>query len=382
MEELQLLLTAVRAAMCDRQDEMDAEPEMWQKVCSLAKAHDLSLITFEGLAHVEFPPNVSRVFLRHGAAAVARYYAQNEAVERLTAALEAAAIDYMPLKGAVLRGYYPNPEWRVGRDVDILVRRADFDRARTVAVGAVTPAKVTEGAHDVGMETADGVRIELHFSLFNGNEGFGDLLSDPFANALNDGEHRYRMPDAELYAYHIAHMAKHFRNGGCGIRAFLDLFLLLQNLAPAALEEARLLLTSAGLDGFDAVVCRQSRVFFGDLEGDDDTQRLARFVAENQAFGSFESGTALAVGRSKGKKKRLRRILGRAFPRYRIMCYLYPVLRRWPILLPICWILRGFRIFSKKDRARFTAASRAVATVSDARVSELALLYQYLKLEG
>lgn len=382
MEELQLLLTAVRAAMFDQKNEMAADAEMWQKVCSLAKAHDLSLTVFEGLTHAELPPDVSRSFLRHGAAAVARFYSQNEAVGRLTAALEAAAIDYMPLKGAVLREYYPNPEWRVGRDVDILVRRSDFERARAVAIGVLASAKVTEGSHDAGFETAEGVRVELHFSLFNGNEGFGDLLSDPFANATAGEGHCYRLSDAALYAYHIAHMAKHFQSGGCGIRAFLDLFLLTQRLAPAAIEEARLLLASAELDGFEAAVCRQSRVFFGDLVGDDDTERLARFVAENRAFGSFESGAALAVGRSKGKKKRLCRILGRAFPRYRIMCYLYPVLRRWPILLPFCWILRGFRVFSKRDRARFAAASRAAVTVSDADVAEISLLYKYLKLEG
>ena len=36
----------------------------------------------------------------------------------------------------------------------------------------------------------------------------------------------YEMSDAFYYFYHIAHMAKHFENGGCGIRPFIDLWIL------------------------------------------------------------------------------------------------------------------------------------------------------------
>ena len=37
---------------------------------------------------------------------------------------------------------------------------------------------------------------------------------------------RYEMTDEFFYFYHIAHMAKHFENGGCGIRPFVDLVVL------------------------------------------------------------------------------------------------------------------------------------------------------------
>ena len=34
------------------------------------------------------------------------------------------------------------------------------------------------------------------------------------------------MTDEMFYFYHIAHMAKHFEEGGCGIRPFIDLWTL------------------------------------------------------------------------------------------------------------------------------------------------------------
>ena len=39
-------------------------------------------------------------------------------------------------------------------------------------------------------------------------------------------EHCYEMTDEMFYFYHIAHMAKHFEEGGCGIRPFIDLWTL------------------------------------------------------------------------------------------------------------------------------------------------------------
>ena len=378
MKELELMLSAVCSAMWGCRTLPPAEPETWSRVCALAKSHDLSQIVLEGLANVTVPAQARELLLRHAAAAISRFYAQNAALERLSFSFDKQGIDYMPLKGAVLRGLYPSPEWRVGRDLDILVRRKDLERARAVATEVLCPVAVGEGSHDVGFKLPDGVRIELHFALFHAEDGMDDLFEDPFSAAIKEEGHRYRMSDAVLYAYHVTHMAKHFRRGGCGIRAFLDLFLLCASMQATDLAKARQMLAQVGLDRFETVVSRQSRVFFEGEQGDEDTARLARFVAENQTFGSFRSQAALLRAEKKGKLGFWRR----AFPSYGVMCYLYPVLRRVPVLLPFCWILRGFRFFSKKDRARFLAATRAAAQVEAADVVEISRVYEYLKPEG
>ena len=376
MQELDLLCSAVQAALNGQTATVPAlEEEAWRRVCALAKAHDLSLPVFEGLSGTPLPDGVTQTFLRHSAATVSRFYAQEAAAKRLYAAFAENGVDYMPLKGSLLRELYPVPEWRTGRDVDVLIRPAALERARAVAIEVLQPVKVTEGYHDVGLETADGARIELHFALFNGDEGFGDLLCDPFAHAVANG-HCYRQTDAALYAYHVAHMAKHFRHGGCGLRAFLDLSLLCRRMSEEAMAQASKLLTTAGLAGFERAVRRLAAVLFEGAQGDEETRRLARFVAENKAFGSVRSQAA--AGHRAGKHS----LLSRIFPPYRIMSRLYPVLRKCPLLLPCCWVLRGFRIFSKKERARFLAASRAAVSVNDNDVAELAQLYQYLQLEG
>lgn len=46
------------------------------------------------------------------------------------------------------------------------------------------------------------------------------------AEPVEGFSHQYKMPDEWFRFYHLAHMAKHVTNGGCGIRPFLDLWIM------------------------------------------------------------------------------------------------------------------------------------------------------------
>ena len=46
------------------------------------------------------------------------------------------------------------------------------------------------------------------------------------AVSAGPGSHRLLLADEMFYFYHIAHMVKHFEVGGCGIRPFLDLWIM------------------------------------------------------------------------------------------------------------------------------------------------------------
>ena len=50
----------------------------------------------------------------------------------------------------------------------------------------------------------------------------------------------------DVYFYHIAHMAKHLQQGGCGIRTFIDLWIL-DNLPTIDTLKRNDLLKSGGL---------------------------------------------------------------------------------------------------------------------------------------
>ena len=61
--------------------------------------------------------------------AVYRYERINYELNCLTEALNQAEMPFIPLKGSILRQYYPEPWMRTSCDIDILVREEDIDAA-------------------------------------------------------------------------------------------------------------------------------------------------------------------------------------------------------------------------------------------------------------
>lgn len=93
----------------------------------------------------------------------------------------------------------------------------------------------------------------------------------------------------------------------------------------------------------------------GTINDEIDTQALdlveAIHVAEEQKhrLDRKEQRKKERQERRKERKKRIRWM----FPEYRYMCSIYPILEKIPILLPFCWIVRGFRmlrIFIRNSR--------------------------------
>ncbi len=98
------------------------------------------------------------------------------ALGEILAALGDTAIQSAVLKGPVLsERLYDDPSVRISTDLDVLVRPADLDRAVDAlrrqgyqAPGGVTERYYRRHHHHVGLESAQGPRVELHFRAFTG----------------------------------------------------------------------------------------------------------------------------------------------------------------------------------------------------------------------
>ena len=383
MRDMDAFLGAVRAGALGLPFAPDGSVN-WRRVYDLAQGHAVTAIAAAGIerAGVELPGDVAGLFLRSVGAGFSRYCSQGMAVDAVTAAFGQEGIDYMPLKSRVLAPLYPSPEWRVGRDVDILVRRSDLPRVRDLVCRVLSVRHVTEGHYDLGVETEEGVRIEFHFALFADDSSHAPAFCDVWETAapLPDAPHHYALPAPQLYLYTVAHMAKHLQNGGCGLRPFLDLFYLRRQMEGEDRAKAKGLLVAAGLDRFAKQAEQLSEVFFADGARTPLLDRLADFVLSNRAFGTYRSTAAAVAARGKRAKGRTAAFFSRAFPSLRVMAFMYPVLRRAPALLPFCWMLRAARAIQPSERTRFWNKVRADGTMSDAEVSALLSLYDELGL--
>ena len=217
--------------------------------------------------------------------------------DRICDCLSDAGIATLPLKGAVMRSYYPEPWMRTGCDIDILVRESQLDAAVALLQEKLSYVPQGKGTHDVAMTAPSGVHLELHFRLMESGE-YGRAavpLATVWETAIpaGKGDLRCRMPDGLFLYYHIAHMAKHFLNGGCGIRPFLDLWVLGRSSSFHS-GEAAPLLVQGGLDTFAQKAGALCSVWFDDAPHDDVTRETEAYLLGGGIYGGI--GNAVAAG--------------------------------------------------------------------------------------
>lgn len=173
---------------------------------------------------------------------VERNKAVNAALCAIVKALDKAGIPCILLKGQGCASFYPNPLYRSPGDIDLLVGKANFHRAKEVLDmnGLASEWKHEDMIH--GLFNCMGVSVELH--------KMATILPDPKANArfqkamkdcLNAYYHncpQIRINDTPVtllpielnVVYTFIHMFRHFIGGGIKLRQVMDWLMLYKNM--------------------------------------------------------------------------------------------------------------------------------------------------------
>ncbi len=354
-----LLSSAISGRKLSDEEKSEYTSQTLGELLEISKKHDVDhLLVFglkeNGLLSEENAMLEKKIFM-----AAYRYERINYEYENLLVALEDAKIPFIPLKGAVLRKYYPEPWMRTSCDIDILVHREDLENAILCLAEKLNYTEKERATHDVSLFSPGGVHVELHFDLVEegrANNAIG-VLSSVWDNAIlhETYEYRYDMTDAFFYFYHIAHMAKHFETGGCGIRPFIDLWILdrIDSFDKTKRDE---LLLEGGLLRFADVSRTLSEVWFSGKEEDVLSSKMQEFILHGGVYGSADNRVALMQGKKGG---RIGYIISRMFiPIERLKRY-YPILEKHPYLMPFMQVRRWFMLL-KPDVARM--AKKEMAT--------------------
>lgn len=278
-------------------------------------------------------------------------YAQekmSEVFDEITAAFDSVELPYIPLKGAVIRSLYPQPWMRTSCDIDILVKEKDLDKAIKTIGSLEGYEKKGESEHDIVFKSENGIVVELHYKLLGNKKSplYIKELSKVWETAVkeNGNSFRFALSNEIFYYYHILHMAKHFRIGGCGVRPFLDLWLI-DNMN-RDFSGAEKLLKKGKIEAFAFNAKKLGRVWLSGEEHNETTLAMQAFTMNSGAFGSHKTRLISASQREGGK---IRYMISRVFVPYRYLKRDYPILEKYPILTPWCEICRLFSfLFGKK----------------------------------
>ncbi len=305
--------------------------------------------------------------------AMLRQERQDFELSRICEALEAAGVDFIPLKGAVIRGLYPEPWMRTSCDIDILVKNEDFATAKKCMLDDLGYSQGKESLHDESFDAPGRVHIELHFDLLE--EGRAEraamIAQDVWAHAVpaEGRKHHMIMSDEMFYFYHVAHMAKHFEDAGIGVRPFLDLYLLV--LDEDNNESRQELLMLGGLDVFESVARELALGWFAGGEIGVLGQRVEHFVLRCGAYGSMSNVILLAKEKTGGGRGY---ILSRIFMPYDSIKYSYPILKKHKWLLPFCQVARWLKLLSPKQARRAVREAQRTGELSDEELRGLKAL--------
>lgn len=287
----------------------------------------------------------------------------NESFNKVCSVLEEKGIPYIPLKGAEIRNLYPQPWMRTSCDIDILVKEKDLKKASEAIFSIKDYSKKGESKHDIVFVSANKTVIELHYKLLGNKKSplHSSVLKDVWKKAepCDGSGYRYKLSDEIFYYYHILHMAKHFRLGGCGLRPFIDLMLIDNKCGYTA--EINKTLKRGKLLTFAESARKLSRVWFCDDEHDETTLQMEKYILEGGIFGSAKT-RAESVNQRSGNK--VRYIISRLFVPYRYLKRDYPILEKYPFLTPFYEFHRIFSLlFGKKKGFKNTYVNR-LETVS------------------
>lgn len=326
-------------------------PETASALYSISKSHDLAHLVCEALDKngvlAQCGKQLEEAFCGQRHLAVCRYEQMKYEYARICNAFEEAKIDYIPLKGAIIRAFYPQPWLRTSCDIDILVREEQLDSAVKVLMEKLSYTGGEKDSHDVSLFSGNGVHLELHFKLFDvriSKKG-ENVLSRAweYSTPTRGWSHRREMTDEMFYFFHISHMAKHFEAGGCGVRPFIDLWLLNRKAIYKQTKRDQLLQQGALLK-FENGAKRLAEVWFLGKGHDECTQKIQDYVLRGGVYGNMENAVAVKQAQKGGK---FGYILSRIFVPYEILVIRYPSLKKHKWLVPFYQVRRWGRLLCK-----------------------------------
>lgn len=274
--------------------------------------------------------------------AVYRYENINNELREIRRVLGEAKIPFIPLKGSVIRKYYPEPWQRTSCDIDVLVKEKDADKASKVLAERLQYKINEKGQHDVSLFSPSNIHVELHFKLMDIEFKQVSVLRDIW----NGGEitpvsgYEYRMSKELFLLYHIYHMAKHFVHGGCGIKPFIDLWII-KNKVGFDGGKAQKMLQESGLLAFYERSIYLMSVWFEGKPHNSVTQEMEDYILQGGVYGTLEQQLAMSQNKKGGK---FRHLLSKIFLSYEQMKVYYPSVKKCPILFPFYQVRRWFRI--------------------------------------
>lgn len=347
----------------------------------IAQKHQIINLVYYGAVNCGFSPDdpaMLSVFNRV-CSNISRNQRQTYEYKRIAEAFDKNGIDYLPLKGLEIRTFYPKEDMRIMGDIDILIKEKQYPEI-TAVMTELGFTDANESNHEHIWKNG-GVIIELHKKLIPSYNkdyykyfGEGWQLARPAKNC----EHLFKMKDEDNYIYIFSHFAKHYRDGGIGLRHLVDLYICRKHFENLHFDYIDRELEKLHLKEFYHNVSMTLDTLFEDKESNDMTDIIISYIFESGPYGTkMRQMISSRIKNASGSMTN--EAVSIVFLPLENMKLEFPILKKCPVLLPVFWVVRGFRtILFRKNTIKKNVEK--LAMVNDDNVKEYESLLNYVGL--
>lgn len=273
--------------------------------------------------------------------------AQQYYLSRIRETFAENGIDYLLLKGCVMKRLYPSSDLRQSADMDIYIGKENTHRAKPI-MESMEFENVTfsEGESTDNYKADKFSYVELHKKLISDDYPWKDECNKILDRLIPVGNHEYVMNNEDFYIFMVCHIAKHMKWGGIGIRAILDVWVYIRHYGDMNWNTIRSIIEKCGLTKFHENLLKLIDFWFEGKPADEETEKLGLYIASSGWNGLDKQMESASIDRlagttdSKGYLK-LNLYLKAAFMSRDVMQEKYPILKNHPVFLPFCWIHRA-----------------------------------------
>lgn len=303
--------------------------------------------------------------------AVVRDTNQDLALDEICGALSEAGIPHIPLKGSVLKKYYPLPELRYSCDLDILVHENDMPKADAVLeqLGFCADTKDL-GIHDIFSRGK--IHIELHKSLLHADNKSFAFCSEVWEHSRKRTGMTYEIEEEFLYVYMLAHLRKHILlSGGAGIKLILDIYVM-RNFMELDREKLNSYCKAASMENFNQCMVRLEQKWFEMRDCNNENVSITEDIILNSgAYADYSVYMKMLMSErtdSDGAGNKSGKFARYLFPSAKTLKGKYKILEKHPYLLPVMWGVR-FMTTQREKAAEAIAAFKSLEKEESARIN-------------
>jgi len=296
---------------------------------------------------------------------------QEQVSAEISIALSQGGVKHIFLKGVQIKKLYPASELRIMGDIDIFVHTEDVSIAHQSIENKKFNSFATNFA--VTLYRRNDITIELHNIISeiydikksslcsNSLDCLWDMIEpvDKNFNLLTSDKEKigqfayFLMPEA-LFLLVIAHIVKHMRSSGCGIRMFLDLAVISKHYQnEMKWDEIETSIHKMRYDKTCKYIFYMLDKWFDvkipimqtDNSNEDIIVAFEEFVLGHGIFGKID--------RNKFTRKVKSGFLKNIFISRRILKEKYPVLKKYEFLVPFFWCYRLLSFLLGKTKTKF-----------------------------